>query len=103
MCECGRYTRLDPFNHEVNYYDEEKTGIDYDKLLKITPEQFKKFPLLEIRIVYWETPMGKPKSMTTKIRMNFEVNDLAEKKGWYAWNAFNKSGNQIVTGLKKGV
>lgn len=103
MCSCGRYTRLDPFNHEVEYYDDNVKGIDYDKRSKLTPEKFKALRKDEVRILYWTEPMGKPKTMTTEIRINREVTELAEQKDWYAWNVFNKNGRQILTGLKKGV
>ncbi len=102
-CACGRYTRLDPFNHEVEYYDEDKKGIDYDKILKLTPEKFKALHKDKVRILYWEEPMGKSKTMIIEIRINREITELAEQKGWYAWNVFSKTGRQILTGLKKGV
>lgn len=103
LCDCGRYTRLDPFHHEVNYYDDDMRGIDYDKLLKVTPEIIKSFPVMGVKVLYWEKPMDKLKTTMMKIKMNIEINEHAEKKGWYAWNAFNKKNSQILSGLKKGV
>ncbi len=101
MCDCGRYTRLDPFKHEINYYDDDNKGIDYEELLKLTSEIINSFPLRDVTILYWETPMGKPKHRKATMRVNIEITKLANKEGWYAWNVFNEKGKQIITGSKE--
>lgn len=105
-CSCGRFTRLDPFNHDVEYYDEDNIGIDYDKMLSTEGKKgciFLDSEKSEVRIVYWEKVMGQPKTLMVKVKINRDITELAEQKEWYAWNVFNKNGKQILTGLKKGV
>jgi len=99
-CDCGRYTRLDPFNHTINYYDEDIVGIDYDDMLKLTPEIVNSFPTMDIKIIYWEKPNDKPKELWVKVKILREINEMGLENKWYCWNAFNKKNNQILASLK---
>ena len=102
LCECEYWTRLDPFNHTVKYYDDEIRGIDYEAKLdeEIASTCTADLPTKHVRIMYWTEQMSKEEYKEVDIKTFIEVDKIGIQNGWYAWSVF-KGDKNIHNGGKK--
>ena len=103
LCSCEYWTRLDPFKHEVVYYDDDNRGRDYeaeaDKFAESTCTE--DLPVKHVRIMYWTDKMSNELYTEMDIKTFREVDKIGRQNLWYAWSVF-KGEKNVYNGGRKG-
>ena len=104
LCDCGYYTRLDPFNHEVHYYDENNKGVVYDDVADFGKTEYVK---QDVGVMFWTGRFSEAKTCIIQLGVSNgmidteEMDKIGVENGWYAWSVFINKANVYNGGIKE--